>query len=340
MLDSLLLIDCISLLVTLTLSFLILNQSQKQLKDYLLAGTFVSVALLIVCDNLLGDSVLGYFIFLFIQSIHLQSLYFYFSVHLNQLKRKIHPLHIIYALFNVLFIVLSIIYQWGDDFYETNMYFIHLYINFISQLAYAILMTFKIVQLNMLLKQFPHKVNWFNLLFAGTLLSLLVNASYMFLYSVADESWWLWAIDSFCTLTILSVWGIKGFQWRMLYQSTEVQLEEDKWKRLFQQMDQKIQEEQLYLNPHLKIADLAQELKTNERYISKAINSIYNDSYTNFLNDYRLMEFKKRVVGENQKQYNLDAIAISCGFSSKSAFYRFFKLREGTTPFKYIKSFE
>ena len=59
--------------------------------------------------------------------------------------------------------------------------------------------------------------------------------------------------------------------------------------------------------------------------------------FYNFINGYRVTEFKKEVLKSENKNFTLSAIAMRVGFNSKSSFNRIFKTITNTTPRDYLK---
>lgn len=103
----------------------------------------------------------------------------------------------------------------------------------------------------------------------------------------------------------------------------------------FNRIQKLIEDEKLYLNPKLTINDISTRLDLNINYISKAINTVGNCNFFEFINRYRVNEFKKEVLNPVNANYTLLAIAIQCGFNSKASFNRIFKNTTGITPAEY-----
>ena len=61
-------------------------------------------------------------------------------------------------------------------------------------------------------------------------------------------------------------------------------------------------------------------------------------NYYDYLNDYRIEEFKRLVDKDEYSKYTLTALAELCGFSSRTSFFRYFKKVIGITPNEYIRS--
>ncbi len=104
-------------------------------------------------------------------------------------------------------------------------------------------------------------------------------------------------------------------------------------ERIVDELKILISTEKPYLNPDLKIADVAQKLNISSHELSKLINENLNCNFTEFINKYRIEEAKQLIV--TNSNYTIEAIGNQSGFNSKSAFYKAFKIHTGTTPAKF-----
>ena len=95
-------------------------------------------------------------------------------------------------------------------------------------------------------------------------------------------------------------------------------------------------EKKPYLNAELKLADLANEINYPIHEISQVLNQYLNQSFSDFVNKYRVEEVKRRMEDKAFQKYTLMAIAQQCGFNSKTSFYRIFKNETGKTPAEYL----
>lgn len=96
--------------------------------------------------------------------------------------------------------------------------------------------------------------------------------------------------------------------------------------------------EKPYLNPRLTLSDLAERTSLHTHVLSKAINDGFKKNFFDFVNGYRVEEFKERVVREEFRNQTFLAIALSVGFNSKTAFNRAFKKATTMTPRQYLKA--
>lgn len=94
--------------------------------------------------------------------------------------------------------------------------------------------------------------------------------------------------------------------------------------------------EDVYKNPNLTLTDLASLLNTNRNIISKAINQEFQMNFNDFVNKKRAEAVIERMKNGEHAKNTLLAIALDCGFNSKTTFNRAFKKYTGTTPKQFI----
>jgi len=92
-----------------------------------------------------------------------------------------------------------------------------------------------------------------------------------------------------------------------------------------------------YLEPKLSLSALADELKISVNHLSQVINQYEEKNFFDFVNTYRVEEFKKRALDPANSNYSILAIALDSGFNSKSSFNNVFKKLVGVTPSQYMK---
>jgi AraC-like DNA-binding protein len=98
-----------------------------------------------------------------------------------------------------------------------------------------------------------------------------------------------------------------------------------------------MENEKLYLNSELTIQEVAEKLKTNKQYISEVINKSFRKNFYDFVNDYRLEEFKRLAALPGSDRMNILGIAFEAGFNSKATFNAVFKKKNGMTPSEFIR---
>ncbi len=93
-----------------------------------------------------------------------------------------------------------------------------------------------------------------------------------------------------------------------------------------------------YFNPELTIQELSEKVNIPKHHLTYIINTGLHKNFFNFINEYRVEEFKRRATDTDYDHLTLLAIAFDCGFNSKSSFHNIFKNITGQTPSEYKKS--
>ncbi len=99
-----------------------------------------------------------------------------------------------------------------------------------------------------------------------------------------------------------------------------------------------MEKDKLYLNGKLSIQDVSEKLSIPRQYISEVLNEHMNTNFQDFINEYRVEEFIKRLQNDQNNHFTLLGIAIDVGFNSKSSFNATFKKFKGVTPTQFKKN--
>ena len=99
---------------------------------------------------------------------------------------------------------------------------------------------------------------------------------------------------------------------------------------LMNRICQLIEQQQLYLNPNLKVTDVADALQTSRVAVSNCMKSQRNCTFPQFVNTYRVALAQQLL--SSQPDTKLAEVWTAAGFSSESSFYRIFKSITGSTP--------
>lgn len=91
-----------------------------------------------------------------------------------------------------------------------------------------------------------------------------------------------------------------------------------------------------YLDSNLNLSVLAEQLGFKSHFLSQLINQKAGKNFFDFVNEYRIDEFKKRIRQPGNQNYTLLSIAYECGFNSKTTFNRVFKNHSGYTPSEFF----
>ena len=131
-----------------------------------------------------------------------------------------------------------------------------------------------------------------------------------------------------------------------LREESEAQKEEPKYERvkldeqecadIVRRMTDYLERERVYTNQELKMKDLADVLHLSAPKLSQVFNLYLRETYYDFINRYRLQEFKRLIEAGDYKRYTITALSEQCGFK-KSNFFSTFRKVEGMTPTEYLK---
>ncbi len=99
-----------------------------------------------------------------------------------------------------------------------------------------------------------------------------------------------------------------------------------------------LEEEKMFLKTNLTLRDLSERLETSTHNISWYLNTIENSNFYDYINQYRVKEFVRKVENKEHLQHTILALSLEAGFNSKSTFNKAFKLEMDDTPRNYIKT--
>lgn len=117
-------------------------------------------------------------------------------------------------------------------------------------------------------------------------------------------------------------------------------LKREQADKLQAQLEKIMKEEKPFLDHKLTLKVLAENLNIHPNYLSQVINERFQKKFYDFINTARIEEFKTLVQQPKSQNLTLLALAMDCGFSSKSSFNKFFKKSTGKTPSEFIRSKE
>lgn len=100
------------------------------------------------------------------------------------------------------------------------------------------------------------------------------------------------------------------------------------------QLEQTVEEQQLYLNSNLTLADIAKALNTNRTYVSNYLSQVRGQTFYDYINQLRIERVSLPMM-QAHPEYKLDYVAQQSGFASISTFRRAFVKLTGKTPSVY-----
>ncbi len=114
-------------------------------------------------------------------------------------------------------------------------------------------------------------------------------------------------------------------------------LQEDEIHYLESRLNHLMASEKLYLDNSLTLANLAKKLRTTTNNLSWFLNNVYDTNFYDYINEYRINEFIKKIEQREHINRTLLALSMEVGFNSKSTFNKAFKTHRNDTPSNYIK---
>ena len=109
-----------------------------------------------------------------------------------------------------------------------------------------------------------------------------------------------------------------------------------KGKSLRERIEVLMNEQQLYLQPQLKLTDVVTALGSNRNYVYQAINVEMGKSFSEYVNCLRIEHAKKLI--RSHPDLSFAEVASQSGFASQISFYRNFRHFVGSTPQSYKSS--
>jgi AraC-like DNA-binding protein len=158
-----------------------------------------------------------------------------------------------------------------------------------------------------------------------------------------------WVLDTFnwypiyIPLAFLIYWlGIKGY---MVSQSLTAVEKKPGQALPAETIDQVVirlrmimEENKLYLEPLLNLSMVSQQTGIPSKTISAVLNQHLHKSFNDYVNEYRIKEFKKKIVEPAFSHLTITGVALECGFNSQATFQRKFKEVTGMSPSEFRKT--
>lgn len=109
-------------------------------------------------------------------------------------------------------------------------------------------------------------------------------------------------------------------------------------EELLRQLDDVMKNRRPYLEPKLTLPGLSEISGIQVHLLSRIINDAAGKNFFEFVNSYRVEEFKRIATPEHLRSMTVLALALEAGFNSKTTFNTAFKKITNTTPREYLRS--
>ncbi len=238
---------------------------------------------------------------------------------------------------------------------------IHRWSTYLSLTAYAIA-SLRLLQpyLQRLKKQLSaiEEVNlsWLKVLIAFQLTIILLAIVLEFRSLLIIDSWTPGLLMSLSPLILAILMGWFGLQQRniqitelpsVLEPETEAanntdsqkyqtsSLSTDRGEAIWRLLQRTMEQEHPYLEPGLKIADLADRMGIPSHHLSEVLNGYAQQSFYDFINHYRVNDAARQLRDPGLRHLSVTDIGLQAGFNSNSAYFTHFKKRHHQTPRQY-----
>lgn len=100
---------------------------------------------------------------------------------------------------------------------------------------------------------------------------------------------------------------------------------------------EKLEKKSFFLDPNCSLHLLAEQLKTNPKYLSQVINQEKKSNFNNYINELRINYLLPKLLKDiDYRNSKLSYIAVSLGFNNLNTFNAAFKKRLGILPSNFI----
>ncbi|WP_431134653.1 helix-turn-helix domain-containing protein [Psychroserpens mesophilus] len=107
---------------------------------------------------------------------------------------------------------------------------------------------------------------------------------------------------------------------------------------LLQKIKNAIEEDQIFMQPAISLAQFSEAINTPTYLVTKATKSIYNKSFPEVINSFRIQTIKQKLSQPEFANEKIEDLAYDVGFNTASTFYNAFKKEVSMTPREYQSS--
>lgn len=106
-------------------------------------------------------------------------------------------------------------------------------------------------------------------------------------------------------------------------------------KALLDKIKRAIEEDKIYMQPAITLAQFAEAIDTPTYLVSKATKVIYNKSFPEVINSFRIHTIKQKLSQPEFANEKIEDLAYDVGFNTASTFYNAFKKETSMSPRAY-----
>ena len=181
---------------------------------------------------------------------------------------------------------------------------------------------------------------------AITIFAFPAVASLALLSGYALKVIWLMHVGGWFIATTMILSFLYMLRYPHFFQSMKREIQKERYARtqltgldvpaLLERLKELMEQQKLYLDPDLRLSDLAEELEVTSHQLSRILNENFSQNFNAFLNQYRIEEAKEQLIADPDK--TIISVAFDVGFNTKSAFNDQFSRIAGMTPAAFRKN--
>jgi AraC-like DNA-binding protein len=114
-------------------------------------------------------------------------------------------------------------------------------------------------------------------------------------------------------------------------------LDSENARRIQEKLSSYMKEKKPYLDANLSLETLSKQIGESRYHVSQVINDRFKLKFSDYVNNYRVEEFKLLMLKPGKRKPTVEALAQLSGFNSKTSFHTVFKKMTGKTPSKFYK---
>lgn len=109
----------------------------------------------------------------------------------------------------------------------------------------------------------------------------------------------------------------------------------DKLPGLFEQLNELLNHNQLYLNPNYTLSNLSEDAEISVITIREILSKYGFKNYATYINSFRIKHAEQLINNKYLDSYSIESLCKESGFQSEVTFYRVFKKIHNCTPKEY-----
>ena len=187
------------------------------------------------------------------------------------------------------------------------------------------------------------------LILFGLLVSILSINLLLDTFGFGAYNFYHWQLFYLFIAVTIYYMGVQGYRERSLptYRiqnetgnETNISYDRESIELAKQKILDSLRIDKVYRDPEISLSGLSEKIGLPINIVSHVINSTIGKNFRNLVNDFRIEEVKEKMSNPKYRYLSILGIALECGFSSESSFYRVFKKATGKSPKEFMENMQ